>query len=68
MAKPATLPPRLLTSRQAAEMLNIGERSLWTMRQTGQLPFVKIGKSVRIPVAAIDKWIADQQHTVGGCN
>lgn len=68
MAKSATITPKLVTSREAAAMLSISERAFWTMRHTGQLPIVKIGKSVRIPVAAIDKWIADQQHTVGGCS
>ncbi len=68
MHQSQSVAPKLVNSREAARILGIGEHTLWTMRHTGQLPFVKIGKAVRIPVAAIEQWIEDQQHTVGSCS
>jgi excisionase family DNA binding protein len=63
----ATIPQKLVTVKEAARILGLGERTVWTMRHTGQLPFVKIGSAVRFPVSAIDAWIESQTHTVGGC-
>lgn len=37
----------LLTPRQAADLLAVSERTLWTKTKEGQIPSVKIGRSVR---------------------
>ena len=39
---------RLLTYRQAAEVLGVSERSIWTLVDQGTLPAVRFGRSVRI--------------------
>ena len=38
----------LLTYRQAAEILGVTERTIWTLVDQGKLPAVRFGRSVRI--------------------
>lgn len=40
--------PRLLTYRQAAEILGVVDRTISTMVRRGELPAVRFGGSVRI--------------------
>ena len=48
----------LVPSRDAAQMLAVSERTLWQLRQKGEIPFLRIGKLVRYPVADLEDWIA----------
>ena len=54
----------LLTPREAAKALAISERKLWGMKASGEIPHVRLGRSVRYPVADLERWIAEQ--TKGG--
>jgi len=38
----------LLTYRQAAEILGVTDRTIWTLVDQGKLPVVRFGRSVRI--------------------
>jgi excisionase family DNA binding protein len=52
---------RLLVSyRDAGKMLGVCERSVWQLVSDRQLPKVTIGRSVRIPVTALDDFITRQ--------
>lgn len=42
-----------VTMREAAEMLSISERSVWTLVNRGDLRSFKVGRSVRIPIDAL---------------
>lgn len=50
----------LLPPREAAGVLSISERSLWTLTKSGEIPSVRIGRSVRYSVAALEAWIASK--------
>jgi excisionase family DNA binding protein len=50
----------LLTPRQAAEALQISERKLWSMKASGEIPYVLLGRSVRYPVADLQRWIEER--------
>ena len=39
--------PKLLRPREAAEALCISERTLWTLTKLGEIPCVRLGRSVR---------------------
>ena len=52
-----TIKPMLLTARQTARMLAISERSLYSITKDGQLPAVRIGRSVRYDPTDIHNWI-----------
>jgi excisionase family DNA binding protein len=52
----------LLTSREAAAALAISEKKLWSITAPrGELPAVRIGRSVRYSLTALQAWIEDQQ-------
>jgi len=50
----------LLRPSEAAEALGLGKSKTYQLINDGTLPSVRIGKSVRIPNAALKKWIESQ--------
>lgn len=49
--------PKLWTVRETARSLGVGERTVWRRISTGDLPTVRIGRSVRIPAKAVEEFI-----------
>jgi excisionase family DNA binding protein len=47
----------LKTVKQTAELLNLSESKVYRMTWSGELPVQRIGRSVRIPVSAIDRLV-----------
>jgi excisionase family DNA binding protein len=47
----------LLRISEAAEMLSVARSKAYAMVQAGELPVVRIGKSVRIPVRALNEYV-----------
>lgn len=56
---PSTPPPftLLLTSTTAARALAISARTLWGLTARGELPVVRIGRSVRYDPRDLVRWI-----------
>ena len=52
----------LLNSRDAARALAISERNLWERTKTGEIPCVRIGRSVRYSVRDLEAWIDAQKE------
>ncbi len=50
----------LISEIEAARILGISPRTLWTLRTEGKIPFIRIGRSIRYSVEALRKWIEDQ--------
>lgn len=60
-AHAATTPPspqRLLKPAEAAELLSISERKLWSLANSGQVACVRIDRSVRYSVEALRDYVA----------
>ena len=55
--------PLLLTSRQAATALAICPRTLWSLKQKGEIPALKVGGLVRFSSDDLQAWI--KMHTEG---
>jgi excisionase family DNA binding protein len=53
----ATIESLLLTPREAARMLAVSARHLWTLTQTGRLPRVLLGRSVRYDPADLRRFV-----------
>jgi excisionase family DNA binding protein len=49
----------LLTAVQAAEMLQVSRQHVYELTQRGQLPVVRLGRAVWIPLAALEQWITN---------
>ena len=54
----------LVNAKTAAAMLSISARSLWSLTNCGEIPHVRIGRSVRYSIDDLHDWIAS--HTTGG--
>jgi excisionase family DNA binding protein len=54
----------LLKRREAAALLAIGERKLWELTNRGEVPHVRIGRSVRYSVDDLLAYVA--AHRSGG--
>ena len=48
-----------LNAREAAQALNISERTLWTKTKSGDVPHLKIGGRTLYPVSLLEKWVID---------
>jgi excisionase family DNA binding protein len=57
LKKEQTLEPLLLSRRQAAKVLSISERTLWTLTANGEIQAVRFGRSVRYDPADLRQWI-----------
>lgn len=49
--------PLLFTPSQSARALAIGKRKLWSLTAANEIPHIRIGRSVRYPVADLQRWI-----------
>ncbi|GAB4384136.1 MAG: hypothetical protein Kow0022_05820 [Phycisphaerales bacterium] len=48
---------KLLTYKQAGELLGVTARTVWTLVADGELPAVRVGRSVRIDPADLRAYI-----------
>lgn len=55
--RPDDPPALLVDAREAARRLAISSRTLWTLTRRGELPAVRIGRSVRYSVADLAAYV-----------
>lgn len=65
MQQPTT-PPLLVTSREAARLLAISERTLWTLAHDGSIRQIKIKSAVRYALADLKALTNDRAKVLGG--
>jgi len=58
---PAKTARLLLTPLEAAQALSISPRKLWSMTSAGEIPHVRLGRSVRYPLDELRRWIEAQK-------
>jgi len=51
----------LLKPHEVSDRLGIGRSRTYEMLTTGELPSIRIGKSIRVPVDALRKWVEDKE-------
>lgn len=51
---------KLVTVAEASVLMGISRSLLYSLVMRGEVPSIKIGRARRIPVTAIDEWIARQ--------
>ncbi|MDF3312269.1 helix-turn-helix domain-containing protein [Rhodococcus sp. T2V] len=52
--------PLLLTVRDTAQMLSVSEKTVQRMYRSGEIAYVRIGRSrryIRIPADEVNKWV-----------
>jgi excisionase family DNA binding protein len=50
----------LLRAEEVAKVLGIGRTKVYELMLTGELPVIRIGRLVRVPRAALARWIAER--------
>jgi excisionase family DNA binding protein len=50
--------PLLVRVEEAARILSLGRSKIYELMGSGELPSVKCGKARRIPLAALEQWVA----------
>jgi excisionase family DNA binding protein len=55
----------LLRPVEAAEAIGIGRSKVYELLASGELPSIRVGTSVRVPVEALRAWIARQLQSAG---
>jgi excisionase family DNA binding protein len=53
--------PLLLKAADVAKLLGLGRSKVFAMLAAGELPVVRMGRSVRVPHAALERWVVE--HT-----
>jgi len=53
--------PLLLKAGDVAKLLGLGRSKVFAMLAVGELPVIRIGRSVRVPRAALERWVVE--HT-----
>jgi excisionase family DNA binding protein len=58
--EPTTCPPTalLLTPHQAAKVLCVCERTLWDLKEAGEIPVIRVGRATRYALSDLESWIA----------
>ena len=56
-------PRRLLTVPEAARALGLGRSTVYELIGAGRLEVVHIGRAARVPVDALDSFVATLRHT-----
>ncbi len=54
----------LLRAEEAARALGIGRSKLYALVAAGELSVIRIGRSTRIPAAALERWV--EERTISG--
>ena len=52
--------PLLLRAGEVAKLLGLGRSKVFAMLAAGELPVMRIGRSVRVPRAALEGWVAER--------
>ena len=64
--QPTTPAGLLLTAEQAAQTLAISPRSLWARTASGEIPQVRIGRSVRYRASSLEEYVAAKEEQGSG--
>ncbi len=55
-----TTPALALRPRDAAQALGVSPRKLWQMTKDGEIPSLKVGRTVLYPTAELQAWLSRQ--------
>ena len=55
-----TSQPLLVRPLEAAHLIGVGRTKIYELLGSGTLPCIRIGSRIRIPVAALKRWIDAQ--------
>ena len=54
-------PDRLLTFKEAMDLLNVGRQFLWQQCNAGKVPHLRLGRLIRFRRSSLLTWLADAE-------
>ena len=45
---------------EAAELLGVGRSKIYALLAAGEIPSVRVGKSIRVPAGELRKWVQER--------
>ena len=54
--------PLLVNAAEAARLLAVSERTLWSMTASGEVPYVRVRRALRYSPADLSAWIEARKH------
>lgn len=63
-----TAEPMAVDARTAAKVLGVSERTVWTLKDRGELPTVRIGRRVLYRVADLHEFLASRVAKEGSAH
>lgn len=55
----AELDPKFLTVAEVAEAMRVSKMTVYRLVQSGNLPAVRVGRSYRVPLSAVNDYLRD---------
>lgn len=52
--------PLLLKVETAAKLLSLGRTKMYELIAAGDVPVIRLGRSVRVPTASLRQWVEDR--------
>ena len=52
---------KVLTVKEAAELLKVKPQWVYAMLREGGLPFIRLGRQIRIDEASLEKWLVEHR-------
>lgn len=59
------VPPLALRPKDAAKVLGISPRLLWSLTNRNEIPHVRLGRAVLYPVTELRRWLSEQSNHQG---
>jgi excisionase family DNA binding protein len=57
------MPPKTVNVEEAGQILGIGRNSAYEAGRRGEIPVIKIGKLLRVPVVALERMLEEARPT-----
>lgn len=52
---------KVLTVKEAAELLKVKPQWVYAVLREGGLPFIRLGRQIRIDEASLEKWLVEHR-------
>lgn len=49
--------PRFMTVSEVADIMRVSKMTVYRLIHSGEMPAIRVGKSFRVPEAAVGQWI-----------
>jgi excisionase family DNA binding protein len=55
--------PLLLTAKKVEATLHLGRTRTYALLRSGELPVLRVGRTIRVPRMALERWVEERSTT-----